>query len=999
MSDMNDTDAEADLSPDRQTLKRRRGAAKGVITRLSGQVNLSMSQHLLEETEHGLHTLDEAVSRFIKAHELYQNTLEDEDDIDASAGYRTTVIRDVHDLRHAALTWIEEEREAADNLVDQQTMPSEANNLSPLDQIFAELRELRELRLQEKQELSRLMTEQEERLRKELQLQQHQTDRKPQVDEIKTLSQPTLGAHQLPSPVSEQSVIQLLELSRQQHQAHVDSMRLPPTDLIKFDGEPLKYWLFMRLFSTLVDKETVPDEEKLTRLHQYTVGQARDAIAHCLYHPLPSVGYAEAMATLKKRFGNPYTISQAWVDKVLNYKQIKDNKQLQDFADTLRSCRDTLKAMKCEDELNGGRALLQIVEKLPMDLKKRWLTVNYEITRSGQRAKLDDVVKLVETEAEKRADPIFGSLLGQSVSTNINSTSNNSVSKPKRTQSFAAESKITDAKPFSPFKFKETTFKCPKCNEGHFLNQCSSFRSMTVQGRLTFVRQKKLCQNCFMAGHHADGCSRTWVCKVPGCGQRHNSWLHSAIVVITTNDNNKPTTPATGSEPTTNQRQEVQANATRRCFKPSSSKVALPILPVVVSDPDNHFSINIFALLDSGSNGTFCSKRLIHALRLETRKTNIKLSTMESKSLNIDTLAVDLRVDDPQRKEAYQMKGVLSRDHLNISLNNLVTVDEVSQWPHLQDIVHDICPADINLADEVHLLIGLDQPDILSPREVRRGNPGEPYAILTGLGWTLNGPVAEYQTTISSNFVQRDDSLQQAVERFWKLDDPAHISSEAMSIIDKQVVDLWDKQVVKEDSHYTLPIPFKEHSHLPNNYAMAKHRLELLGKRLKKNPSMHQKYSEGICDSLLKGYAEEVANDDPVDGCIWYLPHHPVLHPRKPGKVRIVFDCAARYQGTSLNDHIHQGPDLTNKLLGVLLKFRQEPVALNADIEGMFYQVRVPPNQRDVLRFLWWQDGDPDKPVKHYRMTSHLFGGGVEPQRCHFRPTKSGRRLPWQLQR
>ncbi len=96
---------------------------------------------------------------------------------------------------------------------------------------------------------------------------------------------------------------------------------------------------------------------------------------------------------------------------MLNHKDIKDNKQLQSFAEILCSCRDTLKAMKCEDELNGGRTLLQIVEKLPEDIKKRWLTVNYEIIKSGCLPKLDDVVCLVQSEATKRADPIFGNLL------------------------------------------------------------------------------------------------------------------------------------------------------------------------------------------------------------------------------------------------------------------------------------------------------------------------------------------------------------------------------------------------------------------------------------------------------------------------------------------------------------------------------------------------------------------------------------------------------------
>lgn len=62
-----------------------------------------------------------------------------------------------------------------------------------------------------------------------------------------------------------------------------------------------------------------------------------------------------------------------------------------------------------------------------------------------------------------------------------------------------------------------------------------------------------------------------------------------------------------------------------------------------------------------------------------------------------------------------------------------------------------------------------------------------------------------------------------------------------------------------------------------------------------------------------------------------------------------MFDCSARYGVTSLNDRLLQGPDMTNSLVGVLTRFRQEPVAVMADIEAMFYQVLVPADQRDFL--------------------------------------------------
>ena len=74
-----------------------------------------------------------------------------------------------------------------------------------------------------------------------------------------------------------------------------------------------------------------------------------------------------------------------------------------------------------------------------------------------------------------------------------------------------------------------------------------------------------------------------------------------------------------------------------------------------------------------------------------------------------------------------------------------------------------------------------------------------------------------------------------------------------------------------------------------------------------------------------------------------------------------------------MNDNLLQEPDLVNSLVGVLIRFREQPVALVADIEAMFHQVKVSDKDRDVLIFLWWPDGDMDKPPSEYCMTVHLF--------------------------
>ena len=50
----------------------------------------------------------------------------------------------------------------------------------------------------------------------------------------------------------------------------------------------------------------------------------------------------------------------------------------------------------------------------------------------------------------------------------------------------------------------------------------------------------------------------------------------------------------------------------------------------------------------------------------------------------------------------------------------------------------------------------------------------------------------------------------------------------------------------------------------------------------------------------------------------------------------------------------------------------------------MFHQVKVKEEYRDLLRFLWWEDGDLTKEPKEYRMTIHLFGATSSPGCANF---------------
>ena len=116
----------------------------------------------------------------------------------------------------------------------------------------------------------------------------------------------------------------------------------------------------------------------------------------------------------------------------------------------------------------------------------------------------------------------------------------------------------------------------------------------------------------------------------------------------------------------------------------------------------------------------------------------------------------------------------------------------------------------------------------------------------------------------------------------------------------------------------------------------------------------------------------------------WYIPHHPVINPKKPDKVRIVYECAAVVGSKSLNDFLMKAADLTNSLVGVLLRFCKGKVAVIADVEAMFYQIKVASHDRDAVRVFWWPQGKYNLQPEIYRITVHIFGAKSSPSCATF---------------
>ena len=316
----------------------------------------------------------------------------------------------------------------------------------------------------------------------------------------------------------------------------------------------------------------------------------------------------------------------------------------------------------------------------------------------------------------------------------------------------------------------------------------------------------------------------------------------------------------------------------------------------------------------------------------------------------------------------------------------------MERWPHLQGYVYLL-----ELNSEVDLLIGANIPEALQSREVIPASNGGPYATRVDLGWVINGPTGRKQKYVpSSSFFLKCKEIHPMCAVCADFADTPLSDGLSMSRDDLKFMNNMEDSVMQcEDGHYQVSLTLRNLDlQMPANRSQAERRSLYLKRRFSKDAKFREDYVTFLEEVISEGFAEKVPPDvlKRSDGIVWFIPHHGVYHHKKPEKICVVFDCSAQFQGTSLNNELFQGPDLTNNLVGVLIRFRQEPVAVMADVQSMFHQVRVPVADRDLLRFLWWPQGDFSKKLEEYRMTEHLFGAVSSPS-CVNRDLKIRRRL------
>ena len=634
---------------------------------------------------------------------------------------------------------------------------------------------------------------------------------------------------------------------------------------------------------------------------------------------------------------------------------------LKGLAVLMEKCLAMLEDIQEFATLNSLGTIRRIVEKFPRRMQRDWVRWSFETFKnSGNQAKFPELVQFVRNESDE-ANSLYGRALFN--------TGLKSLPESRTGRKPATVFNVTTSQPTSSVKKSD----CPLCKKAHLLSECREFQRKTLYERIRFLRRGRRCFLCLEHGHQAKDCSSKMECDVEGCEEkRHHRLLHKF---------SSPEPEESGSEPAA-QSAGVFSAAVHPCSLPAKQTSYFMTLPVRVSSKDK--DILTYALLDSGSQRTFCKRDLASELGAQGPRQILSLQTLSSGSCSHDTVEgelVSLSVQGfDSDSESFQLEDVFTVESIPARAAQMPDKEGLSKLEYLRGAKYG------EISDKsVGLLIGLDTPVAFRQLDSRFGPEGFPSAIKTPLGWVLFGlgPSLDALGSLSAScmLVGRTE---QCSDEF--LPSPSCGFDRQNSREDRISFQIMEDEIKLVDGHYQLPLLWRsKETRLLNNRSMAENWLQSLRRTLSKSESMHKRYTEVMQSYIQKGYAEAAEDRDPnKNEAVWFLPLHPVINPRKPYKLRIVFDCAAKYMGVSLNDSQMQGPDLNNSLVGVLLRFRQEPVALVSDIEGMFHQVRVEPTDRNALSFLWWPEGDLKKDPKAYRMTVHLFGATSSPSCASF---------------
>ncbi|XP_043238930.1 uncharacterized protein LOC122390257 [Amphibalanus amphitrite] len=794
-----------------------------------------------------------------------------------------------------------------------------------------------------------------------------------QTDESTTRTRQWLAQSQLHVPPVDTAPVGTLPppAVRLQHPSRDDTRavpHLPRITLEKFGGSAIEWPRWIALFKALVhDRADLTDVERLTYLQTHLTGPARESVRGML---CDASLYSTALCELEREFGDPSRVIHATMKRLLTARAVKDGdlSALTELSRELHTAVSVLQCLHYEHDLAAATNVTTVTGKLPASLAWRWgeHMVENGITRPT----------LVDLDEWLRRHVSAGRLaLNVTTKQPPKVEANDAECRPRRVFT------TTSARP-TPAAVKRgrtaaikpsadgNSAGCAMCQQTHQLQRCDKFLALTVSERAEFVGRNRLCFNCLGRDHISATCPSDARCDAEHCSRRHHALLHNGRRVFPRSDN-------AGGTPSSTKHVGTASVEPR-------GHILLQVVPITVNGPAGSRTTN--ALLDLGSQVTLVTDGLCDRLGISGPAGKVLLSTLNGNQ-TMQSRRVSFAVEAVGGDgKAHCIQNAQTTPTLNVSAKVMDCTVAKEEWPHLADL--DLPSA---TRDPVEVLLGTDAIELIVPREVIEGPPGTPCAVKTVLGWSVTGRVpgrSMYeQGEHAVHHVRVSDErsalieLQNQVKLFWTTEafGTKYEGAQLHSKADQRAMSILESVTRKTGDRYETGLLWRDDEvQLPDNRQTALTRLKAVERRLDRDPDLCRSYRDTMNDYITQGHASKVSGEQRTHGRTWYLPHHAVQNPNKPGKVRVVFDAAARCGGTSLNDNLITGPNNLNSLTGVLMRFRQGRVPIASDVKQMFHQIAVRAEDRQAQQFLW-RDMDMTKEPETYQMNVVIFGAKSSP--------------------
>ena len=505
-------------------------------------------------------------------------------------------------------------------------------------------------------------------------------------------------------------------------------------ELEKFNGDPLRYHLFMRQVEDRIlsiYRRSDPGHA-LQLLLNSTTGRARKLISSCITLR-PDEALQSALRLLEDAFGSPDIAIKAHLNLVTKGPVIRVNEEsLHDFYSDLINCKMVVEASGAVQLLNSAATIEGLFARLPRSLQERFADLALRRGYGMEIVPFDVFIEFIDQNKRLAA-----SRLGRLMETAkvVTSPSYSKWAKPKMTRANFAKvewsiqhNKLLEARKSGQ---PNSNRSCTACDSlSHPIWKCKKFIESSISERRALVKQKGLCFNCLGKDHLVKVCSNKKRCKT--CSGNHHSFLHFP--------NFLPKQPklvlqrAEDSTATSISSPEQDQTIVLEDSHFVKGKKRLQVLPVCVTNLTTGKGRNILALLDSGADTHLLTKEVFVDLDLNGKPIESNLQLADGAVKKLSSFETTFSVRGVNKESSFILDEIRIVETMPDLSQSIPSPIDVERNRHLQDIMIPIIDA-----EQIDLIIGMDAPGLHVFSEVRKGGDSSLWAGRSPLGWVFFG--------------------------------------------------------------------------------------------------------------------------------------------------------------------------------------------------------------------------------------------------------------------